>query len=196
MVDTDKGTLVRFTGAATYELLGGGGSTTENIALSKSEADQGLNDFVSQPQSWLTGGIDVTNGDQLGTSVPLELSTEGRFSVKLSLVRNSSQTGHPNAKLIYNITGGGSLYSYKLTKSHYASGNAGFYRSASTLSTAQLAVGTFFPWATLTGAYYEELELFIDNPAATTTTVTFNSIVNNQYSEPITVEGIEITKLK
>ena len=194
MVNTDTNELVRFTSASVYDTLSSG---PDNLSLNRSESDQGATDFVTSPQAWSIGGLDNTNGDTLVTSVPLQVTQEGRYEVKLQCIRNITVlAGHPNARIRYEVTGGGNVYSYGITKSNYATGQTGFFKTAISTNALDVDVyGTFSSWASSVAGYFEEVVVYIDNPADTTSTITFKSKVHTQYMEGISVEGVTITKL-
>ena len=195
MVNTDTNSLMRFVSASEASKMDT--VPADNISLTRPEADQGLQDFLNQPQKWAMGGIDITNGDDLATAVPLRLTESGKFEVSIMLNRSIGQSGgHANSRVIYNITGGGNIYSIAVNKSNVTTGQTGFFRTRTTNNNLAVDVyNSFLSWANVTGTYSEEIILFIDNPANTTTTITFNSIVTNQYFEPITVETVTIAKV-
>lgn len=193
MVDTDKGSLVRFTGAATYDLLGAD-PTAENYY--QQQPDTGALDYVTLPQSWSTGGI--TANQVLSTADPLRVTKTGKYIVTMRGSLSAASGGLTNTQIRASLSGSSRILERRFTMTKVGVGAA--FVSAN-LDTTLPSTYTFdfneatFSHLTGAGTYSYEISLVVENLADTNMDVTYDYSATTLFTDVCIVESIEIQKI-
>lgn len=193
MVDTDKGSLVRFTGAATYDLLGADPTAGNYYQQSP---DTGSVDFVTLPQSWSTGGI--TSNQVLATANPIRATKTGKYLVTMRGSLSAGAGGLTNTQIRASLSGSSQILERRFTMTKVGVGAAFI---ASSLDTTKPSTYTFdfnestFSSLTGSGTYSYEISLVVENLADTNMDVTYDYTGTTLYLDICIVESIEIQKI-
>jgi len=192
MVDTDKGSLVRFTGAATYDVLGSD-PNAENYY--QNSPDTGATDFATQPQSWANGGIVANN--VLGTAAPLRVSKAGKYEVTLR-ANLTAAAGVASTEIRASLSGSSQIIERRVEMTKAGAGAA--FISETLANTTPSSYTLDFSEATfshLTGAgtYSFSFTIIAENLADTNMDVTYDYTSTTAFADPCDVNSIEIKKI-
>ena len=111
MVNSDTNNIVRFVTPSTYQTLTSGGKLYLN------KPDIGATDFVTQPQSWITGG--VMANQPLATSAPIAIKRKGWSRVTITALASTLTPPQTSGNITASVSGSARIKAVGVKCSQY-----------------------------------------------------------------------------
>ena len=190
MWDTDKNQYVRFDTSSTYTTLVGG----EKLYLN--DPDIGSNDYVTLPQSWVTGGI-IAN-QPLATATPITIKQKGWHRATISGSLNALSAPTTSGNITVSVSGSSKMkaFSSKVTQFSPTPFVTGMVSGKFVAVNSYVFDFTGLPFDMLSTASAVAFELSVDiyNDDGTEDVITYTYDSPALYTVPADVQTIE-TKL-
>ena len=192
MVNSDTNNIVRFVTPSTYQTLTSGGK------FYLPTPDVGSIDYVTLPQSWITGGI-IAN-QPLATSAPIAIKRKGWSRVTITALADALTPPQTSGNITANVSGSARIKAVGIKCSQYMPQpavtsmlNTGVGSLSSYLFDYTSAL-LFGPLTTATKAVLDlYVDIYNDTDSEVLVTYTYDSPV--LYTAIVTVTDIRIETL-